>query len=214
MIYKFEGKNKEEALEKAIKELELTDGTFEVEVVSESKGLFKKNNVVINVHVDKNEEEIKLEDFNSQGIVDFVNNLIIKMGYDDVKTSILYFKNNKLCLNITCDNNSVLIGKKGKTLDAIQTIANIYGVKTDSRLRVVVDCENYRSRHEDYIIKNAFKSAKYVIKTGKSVLLEPLNPFERRLVHTSLSEFEGIQTISEGDGLIKQVRIIPTPKFD
>ena len=64
-------------------------------------------------------------------------------------------------------------------------------------------------RHEEYIVRNAFKSAEYVRKTGKSKLLEPMNPFERRLIHTALNDFNGVETKSEGEGLYKQVRIIP-----
>ncbi len=218
MIYKFEGKNKEEAVNKAVEELDLKEDSFEVEVVEEKKGLslFKKSNVVINVHVNNNEEELtlKLEDIDSEDILSFTTTLLNKMGYEEVEANIEAFKNNKLLINITSSDNSILIGKRGKNLDAIQTIVNIYGIRKNKNLRVIVDCENYRVRHEDFIIKNAFRKAKYVIKSNKSVLLEPLNPFERRLVHTSLNSFEGIETISEGEGLYKRIRIIPTPKVD
>ncbi len=217
MIYKFEGKTKEEALNKAVEELDLKEDSFEVEVVEEKKGLnlFKKSNVVINVHVNDEEQvELKMEDIDSEDILDFAKTLLIKMGYRDADASIEALKNNKLLINIKCSDNSILIGKRGKNLDAIQTIVNIYGIKKNKNLRVIVDCENYRIRHEDYIVKNAFRKAKYVIKSNKSVLLEPLNPFERRLVHTSLNTFEGIETISEGEGLFKRIRIIPTPQVD
>ena len=75
--------------------------------------------------------------------------------------------------------------------------------------KIIVDSEDYRMRHEEYIVRNAFKSAEYVRKTGKSKLLEPMNPFERRLIHTALNDFNGVETKSEGEGLYKQVRIIP-----
>ena len=67
-------------------------------------------------------------------------------------------------------------------------------------------------RHEEFIVRNAFKNAEYVRKTGKSKLLEPMNPFERRLIHTALNDFNGVETKSEGEGLYKQVRIIPIKK--
>ncbi len=212
MKYKFEGKNKEEAINKAIEELNLEEGSFEVEVVEEKKGLFKKSNTVINVFVEDKESEISDDDCND--IVNFTKTLLEKMGYQEVEVSVLGFKDNKLLINITSDDNAILIGKRGKNLDAIQTISNIYGIRKNNNLRVIVDCENYRVRHEDFIVKNAFKKAKFVLKTNKSVLLEPLNPFERRLVHTALNNFEGIETISEGEGLFKRVRILPTPKLD
>ena len=64
-------------------------------------------------------------------------------------------------------------------------------------------------RHEDLIIRNAYKTAEQVKRSGRSKLLDPMNPFERRLVHTALNDIEGVDTKSEGDGLYKQVRIIP-----
>ena len=79
----------------------------------------------------------------------------------------------------------------------------------DPDLKVVVDSENYRMRHEEQIIRTAYKTAQIVKRTGRSKLLEPMNPFERRLVHTALNDVDGIDTKSEGEGLYKQVRIIP-----
>ena len=76
-------------------------------------------------------------------------------------------------------------------------------------MKVVIDSENYRMRHEEQIIRNAYKTAEQVKRSGRSKLLDPMNPFERRLVHTALNDIEGVDTKSEGDGLYKQVRIIP-----
>ena len=64
-------------------------------------------------------------------------------------------------------------------------------------------------RHEEQIIRTAYRVAADVRRSGKSKLLEPMNPFERRLVHTALNDFDGVETKSEGEGLYKQVRIIP-----
>ena len=74
--------------------------------------------------------------------------------------------------------------------------------------RVIVDAENYRKRREDSIVRLAEKTANQVRKRKSSDLMEPMNPFERRLVHTTLTKMTDIDTISEGDGLYKQVRII------
>ena len=104
---------------------------------------------------------------------------------------------------------SIFKGRKGKNLDAIQLIANVFAGNIDPDIKVVVDSEDYRMRHEEQIVRNAYKTAEIVRRTGKSRLLDPMNPFERRLVHTALNEFEGVETKSEGEGLYKQVRIIP-----
>jgi spoIIIJ-associated protein len=82
----------------------------------------------------------------------------------------------------------------------------VFAGKTDNDLKVIVDSENYRTRHEEQLIRMALKSADQVKRSGRSVLLEPMNPFERRLVHTALNDY-GVDTKSEGDGLYKQIRI-------
>lgn len=74
--------------------------------------------------------------------------------------------------------------------------------------RVIVDAENYRERREDAIQGMAMKHANLAVKQRKSRLLEPMNPFERRIVHTTLSDRDDVITQSEGEGLYKQVRII------
>ena len=75
---------------------------------------------------------------------------------------------------------------------------------------MIVDSENYRIRHEEQLIRLAYRTAEQVARSGQSRLLEPMNPYERRLVHTALNDFGGVETKSEGDGLYKQVRIIAT----
>ena len=78
----------------------------------------------------------------------------------------------------------------------------------DEEYRVVLDSENYRSRREEALIRLAEKVGDQVKRTRKSRLLEPMNPFERRLIHTALANIEDIETKSEGEGLYKQVRVI------
>ena len=133
------------------------------------------------------------------------------MGYEG-KTEVDFRNDNKLGLNIDSVDSSILIGRKGKNLDAIQLIANVYAGNLDPSIKVVVDSENYRMRHEENIVRNAYRVAEQVKRSGKSKLLDPMNPFERRLVHTALNDFEGVDTKSEGEGLLKQVRIIPTKR--
>lgn len=117
----------------------------------------------------------------------------------------------KALFEITSDSSNVLIGKKGKNLDALQLLANTYMNKVagdDSPWRVVLDSEGYRARREDSLIRMARRTADLAVKTGSSRLLEPMNPFERRLVHTAVNERDDVVTKSEGEGLYKRVRII------
>lgn len=221
-MYKdFEGKTAEEAKEKALAELNLEGEDFNIEILENTKkGLFKKASVKIRVYYGEedegetpveNSESIEAINDNEKKVLEFIDTLISKMGYQG-KSSINFRRESKVGINIDSNDSSILIGRKGKNLDAIQLLANVYAGNLDPDLKIVVDSENYRMRHEEQIVRSAYKSAEFVKRTGKSRLLEPMNPFERRLVHTALNEFDGVETKSEGDGLYKQVRIIPVNK--
>lgn len=228
-MYKdFEGKTEEEARNKAIEELSLEGENFDVEVIeSTKKGLFKKHSCKIRVYYgeDKNErdaeedegsyqnESVSLEAENDveRKVIEFVNTLIEKMGYEG-EASISYRNDSKIGLDISSPDSSYIIGRKGRNLDAIQLITNVFAGNLDPDIKIVVDSENYRMRHEEQIIRNAYKTADQVIRSGRSRLLDPMNPFERRLVHTALNEYDGVETKSEDEKLYKQVRIIPTNK--
>ena len=221
----FEGRTEQEAIDKAVEELGLERDQFDVEILESSrKGLFKKGNVKIRVYYGSDDDSSddfdepaaevsgicnpKAESENERKIVDFVETLIQKMGYTG-SASISFRRDSKIGISIESTDSSILIGRKGKNLDAIQLIVNVYAGNLDPDLKIVVDSENYRMRHEEQIIRNAYKTAEMVKRTGRSRLLDPMNPFERRLVHTALNDVEGVDTKSEGDGLYKQVRIIP-----
>ena len=229
MYRDFEGKTEAEALQKAREELGLVNDDVYVEVLEETKkGLFKRSYVKIRVYYGEEEKEdiekaVNEDSFSDDGkpltaesdverkTIEFVTTLINKMGYDATVT-ISARRDSKISLNIESENSSILIGRKGKNLDAIQLLANVYAATIDEDAKIVIDSENYRMRHEDQIVRNAVRSAEYVRRSGRSKLLEPMNPFERRLVHTALNDFKGVETKSEGEGVYKQVRIIPTEK--
>lgn len=141
------------------------------------------------------------------GIVDFLQSLTEKMG-NPATASILYREQNKLAVRLDSQNNAMLIGRKGSTLDSIQTLANIVAGRIGGEdTRIIVDSENYRNRREEHLVRLAEKVGDEVKQNGSSRLLEPMNPFERRLIHTTLSNISGISTKSEGEGLYKQVRV-------
>ena len=224
MIREFEGKTEQEAIDNAIKELNLGREDFDVEVIeSEKKGLFRKGSVTIRIHVeemeedkdkDKDKEEVwgnsqrnteAADDFEEKVII-FVKTVLNKMGFPGL-VSVAFRRDYKLGLNIDSKDSGIIIGKKGKNLDAIQLLTNVYSGQLDNAKKVVIDSENYRLRHEEYLVKLAYKTAEQVKDTKRSRLLEPMNPFERRLIHTALNDILDIDTRSEGDGLYKQVRV-------
>ncbi|MFA5467717.1 MAG: RNA-binding cell elongation regulator Jag/EloR [Sphaerochaetaceae bacterium] len=203
MIREFEGKNEQEAIAKAMEELQIELDEFDIEVLEGPKrGIFKKGNVKIRVRLEDEQESEEYE----QDVLAFVSNLLDKMGYPST-VEVNYRRGGKLGIEIKSENSAIIIGKKGKNLDAIQLLANVYAGQRRGGAKIVVDSENYRLRHEENLVKLAFRNAEQVKRSGRSRLLEPMNPFERRLVHTALNTMEGITTKSEGEGLYKRVRI-------
>jgi spoIIIJ-associated protein len=113
---------------------------------------------------------------------------------------------------IESEHSGILIGKKGKNLDAIQLLVNLYAGKLmEDPKRIIIDVEKYRERRESNLVKLALRTAEQVRRTKRSKLLEPMNPFERRIIHTALNDMEDIATKSDGEGLLKQVRVIYRP---
>jgi len=145
-------------------------------------------------------------EFESQTI-EFLEGLISRMGYDS-KVTVMFREDRKLGLKIDSEHSSILIGKKGKNMDALQLLTNMYaGRKTEGAMRVVLDSENYRIRREESLVRLAYTVADRVRGNRGSVLLEPMNPFDRRLIHTTLTDIADVESKSEGEGLYKQVRV-------
>jgi spoIIIJ-associated protein len=142
-----------------------------------------------------------------QKMIDFVEGLIQRMGYSG-KVSLLFREERKIGLKIESEHSSILIGKKGKNLDAIQLLVNIYaGRQGREDVRIILDSENYRIRREESLVRLAYTVADRVRENRGSILLEPMNPFDRRLIHTTLNDIADVETKSEGEGLYKQVRV-------
>ena len=227
MTYEFEGKTEKEAIEIAAEQLGLQRDQFDVEILESQKNtLFKKGYVKICVHTIDDVKHSSRESANNtysptkvfndpvpqdefeKKLLEFVQTLIEKMGFS-VKTEIIFRESRKISIKLHSENSPILIGRKGKNLDALQLLANIYaGHLGHEEVRVILDTENYRIRREESLVRLAYNMADKVRQTHRSVLLEPMNPFERRLIHTTLNDIPDIETKSDGEGLYKQVRII------
>lgn len=215
MIREFEGKTEQEAIAKAMAELGLDENEFDVEVTEESKkGLFSKGKVKIRIHVEEEDEavedEYEADPELEEKLCVFVENVVQKMGFGG-RVAVSGHEGSKLFLDLNSADANLLIGKHGKNLDALQVLVNVYAGNLaeaeNKSIKVVLDSENYRNRREDHLVRLAIKTAQQVRRTRTSKLLEPMNPFERRLIHTALGDMDDIHTESEGDGLIKQVRV-------
>lgn len=227
MTYEFEGKNEKEAIEKAATELGIEQSQFDVEILETQKSaLFKKGYVKIRVHlVDSPDSVPEFEatvspkkprtvanplpqDEFEQKLISFITTVIEKMGYSAV-AEIMFREEYKIGMKLNSQNSSILIGRKGKNLDALQLLVNVYAGKLGREdVRIILDTENYRIRREEALVRLAYTTADKVRSSRNSVLLEPMNPFERRLIHTTLNDIPDVETKSEGDGLYKQVRVL------
>lgn len=129
----------------------------------------------------------------------FVNELVHKMGLDDAKTEVV---NGGESVDVTVSGSrmGLLIGKRGDTLDAVQYLTSLYVNKEkNSYIKVNVDTEGYRAKREDTLVKLAKSLERRVIRDRKQVVLEPMSPNERRIIHATLQGSNKIKTYSIGD---------------
>ena len=227
MVKDYEAKTEKEAIEMAANDLGLERDQFDVEILETQKSsLFKKGFVKIRVHTLENnavkEDDADYSEKSTHSVVanplpedefekkllEFVSAVIEKMGYD-IKCEIIFREEHKLGLKLNSESSSILIGRKGKNLDALQLLANVYAGRLGREdIRIILDTENYRIRREETLVRLAYTTADKVRSSKNSILLEPMNPFERRLIHTTLNDVADVETKSEGDGLYKQVRVL------
>ena len=191
-------KSKEEAIEKAIKELNVNLEDLEIEVLENptkgflgflgaKEGLYKFT--VIEPEV-KTEVDIAKE---------FVEN-ILKNSNVDAELSVKQ-QGNLIKVDIKGEDASSLIGRRGETLDSIQLLTGLAlnKINKNSSMRVLVDIENYRAKREESLVRYAHKVAREVAKTKKTKKLDYMNPYERRIIHSALQNDKYVSTYSEGN---------------
>lgn len=200
-----EGKTAEEAIEKALEELRVEREQAQIEILSESNrkvfGLLTGRNIRIRATV--LEEDSLLGE--AKGLL---GGILERMGIQvEVAAE---RKQDCLLLEFKSEAAGLLIGRKGKNLDALQYLLNrILNQNGIKRGRVLLDTEGYRARKREEIVSFALKSAEKAKSTGKEVILVPLGPYERRIIHLSLQQDAEIKTFSEGDGYLRKVHVVP-----
>ena len=190
-------KSKEDAIDKAIKQLNVKFDDLEIEVLeTPTKGflgfLGAKDGLYKFTVIEK---EVKTEVDIAK---DFVEK-ILKNSNIDAKLSVSQ-EENLIKVDIKGKDASSLIGRRGETLDSIQLLTGLAlnKINKNSSMRVVVDIENYRSKREESLIRYAQKVAREVMKTKKTKKLEYMNPYERRIIHSALQNNKSVSTYSEG----------------
>ena len=208
--YEFEGKTTEEAIENASVQLNLPIEELDVDIIEPGSagifGLVGSKNAKIKVTVKK---EIKLDE--QDGLVIAKETLENILALIPVESTVNAERiDSNIALNIEGDKSGLLIGRKGKTLDALQFIVNRIVNKTlEKKVRVVVDSENYRQRRRESLTQLALRMGDKAKRIKKPVSTDPLNPYDRRIVHLALREDEKLDTRSWGEGLLKKVVITP-----
>jgi spoIIIJ-associated protein len=140
---------------------------------------------------------------------EITKNILDKMGID-VSIRDVHEIENKVYIELESENSGLIIGKKGKTLESLQFIVNmIVNHKTQSEKKIIIDIEAYRAKRERALKKMSQEIAEKVARTGKPFSLEPMNPFERRLIHMTLQDHEQVMTKSEGQGAFRKVKVYP-----
>ena len=187
------GRTVDEAVEQVLSEWTLPRSAVEIEVLEEAaKGLFGLiGNKPARVRViEKNTPE--------RAAVEFIKEMTSRMNVNAQVTAVE--KDGTLAVDIEGDGMGILIGHRGETLNAIQYLTSLV-VNKDSKeyIRVTVDTENYRAKREQTLKELAEKMASKARRTGRRVVLEPMNPYERRILHAVLQGNAYVTTRSEGE---------------
>lgn len=220
----FKGKTIEDAIVKAVESLGVPKEELEIEVVQEpARGILgigqkdakievslKETTVaeileIKDVVEDETEEVViskeentKVKEEKIEKATNFLKEVVNKLGY-----TVEYFireEEDFVIINIKGKNTGKLIGKRGETLYALQYLVNIAANKRDdSNIKFLIDIEDFRKKREKTLINLANKLARQVKETGEPVILEPMNPLERKIIHTALQKNPDILTLSKGE---------------
>lgn len=211
-----EGKTTAEAIEKGLKELNATKNMVEIKTIEEEKkrsfySILSPRIVKIEMTLKENVDEIneKRENREKRNInknIEEIEKVSVKIKeffesiFDkDIKTEVK-IDNYNICVKIEGNDINNLIGYRGTTINALQTLATAIANKNSSeKIRVIVDVNNYREKREKTLEELAEKVAKTVIKTHKSITLEPMTAYERKIIHTKLQNNDKIKTFSKGE---------------
>ena len=187
-IYKYEGKNLAELKEKAFTELNASADELYIREIEEAGGFLKA-------------KKYKLEIVSKDDVVKYVKDFIVDIvKYMGISVNIEAKKREKyIQINLFSENSSILIGKNGRTMESLQyLIKNSIFNKTGFKINVILDVEDYKEKINKHLEYNVKKIAREVRKTGVDAKLDPMNSYERRIVHNAVNEIKGVSTISEG----------------
>lgn len=197
------GKTVDEAIELALAELGADRSEVLIDVLNEgNKGLFgilggKEAEVRVTL------EEKTAEDY----AADFLKGVLDKMNLEaslEIKS-----EDDTMEIDITGEDMGIIIGRRGETLTALQYLTNlVVNRNSEGFRRITIDTENYKKKREETLIRLAEKTAEKVCKYKRNLTLDPMNPYERRIVHSALQSNSFVNTYSTGDEPYRRVVVI------
>lgn len=200
--YEFTGKTVDEAVDEGLKALGLTREEADIQVLDEGKkgGLFTKG-VKARVRIGRKKTD-------GERAVDFLDGMFGMLGV--TATTELEEGGENTKINVITPNSYALIGHRGEMLDALQVLAGaVANIGREEYKRVVVDCEGYREKREETLKRLANKLAEKAVRYGKKLSLEPMTPYERRIIHAALADSTEVKTASEGKEPNRYIVVIP-----
>jgi len=205
----FEGKTTEEAIENAAAHFEAPSEELEIEIVSVgSPGIFGLGGRKARIRAARRAEP---EDDLLPLAREILEQVLAKMQEPGTVTATQ--EEDRINLLIATADAGLLIGKQGQTLDALQyLVTKMVAKQTRRKVRIAIDVEAYRARHNEALALLAQKYGEKVKRSGRPITLNPMNPYDRRIVHMALQEDKDLKTISRGEGLYKKVVISPARK--
>ena len=184
------------AVEKALAELGAERDRVQVEVLAKG-GLFQRAEV-----------RVTLKETVADAAAEFVNGVLSAMRLSSRAEA--EERDGEIVLDIEGQDSGAAIGYRGEVLDAIQFLTRTYiNQEKNSSAKIVVDCENYRAKRRDTLVALANRLAEKAYRTRRKVSLEPMNPFERRIIHSALADSEIVETHSEGEDAARHIVIVP-----
>jgi len=201
VIREYEGRTEKDAIKKASEDLGVDSSQLKIEVLSGKSKFFSFGHLKkIRVYLEDTDNDL------SGKAENFIKGLFKTIG-TEIGTHTIE-EDDKIYLEIETESAGLLIGKRGKTLEALQLLVNIIVNRGEEKWKkIILDIENYRDKRENTLRELALKVARKVKKTGKSQYLEPMNPFERRIIHMALQDDLHVDTKSEGNGNLKKIQI-------
>ena len=200
------GKTVEDAVNKALEELGVERDKIEVDVLDEGTsgffGLFGTRDAEVEVTLQESKKDIAIK---------FLNQVTDKMGLNiDVDPIVEETNKEQIALNMAGKNLGLLIGHRGNTLDALQYLTSLVANREigEKYKRITLDAEGYRERRRETLRQLAKKLARKARTTGRKVVLEPMPPHERRIIHLTLQNERDIKTYSEGKEPYRKVVIV------